>query len=68
MIIYVLTRFFRYKTAIFESNTLSSKRDDWNSYLYTDNNDRDYAGSDEHNSKQFLGREFKSITCRYRVE
>ena len=37
-------------------------------YLYTANNDRDYAGSDEHNSKKFLGREFKSITCRYRVE
>ena len=38
------------------------------SYLYTANNDRDYAGSDEHNSKKFLGREFKSITCRYKVE
>lgn len=38
------------------------------SYLYTANNDIDYAGSDEHNSKNFLGREFKSITCRYRVE
>lgn len=38
------------------------------SYLYTANNDRDYAGSDEHNSKNFLGREFRSITCRYRVE
>ena len=38
------------------------------SYLYTANNDRDYAGSDEHNSKNFLGREFKSITCRYKVE
>ena len=37
-------------------------------YLYTANNDRDYAGSDEHNSKNFLGREFKSITCRYPVE
>ena len=36
--------------------------------LYTANNDRDYAGSDEHNSKNFLGREFKSITCRYKVE
>ena len=36
--------------------------------LYTANNDIDYAGSDEHNSKKFLGREFKSITCRYRVE
>lgn len=38
------------------------------SYLYTANNDRDYAGSDEHNSKNFLGREFKSITCRYKVK
>ena len=38
------------------------------SYLYTANNDRDYAGSDEHNSKNFLGREFRSITCRYKVE
>lgn len=38
------------------------------SYLYTANNDRDYAGSDEHNSKNFLGREFRSITCRYPVE
>ena len=38
------------------------------SYLYTANNDRDYAGSDEHNSKNFLGRVFKSITCRYRVK
>ena len=37
-------------------------------YLYTANNDRDYAGSDEHNSKNFLGRKFKSITCRYPVE
>lgn len=36
--------------------------------LYTANNDIDYAGSDEHNSKNFLGREFKSITCRYPVE
>ena len=33
-------------------------------YLYTANNDKDYADSDEHNSKKFLGREFKSITCR----
>ena len=37
-------------------------------YLYTANNDIDYAGNDEHNSKNFLGREFKSITCRYKVE
>ena len=38
------------------------------SYLYTANNDRDYAGSEEHNSKNFLGREFRSITCRYKVK
>ena len=38
------------------------------SYLYTANNDRDYAGSNEHNSKNFLGREFRSITCRYKVK
>ena len=38
------------------------------SYLYTANNDRDYAGSDEHNSKNFLGRQFRSITCRYKVK
>ena len=38
------------------------------SYLFTANNDRDYAGSVEHNSKKFLGYEFKSITCRYPVE
>ena len=38
------------------------------SYLYTANNDRDYAGSDEHNSKNILGREFRSITCRYKVK
>lgn len=37
-------------------------------YLYTANNDRDYAGSDEHNSKNFLGHEFRSITCRYKVK
>lgn len=28
----------------------------------------DYSGSNEHHSKKFLGYEFKSITCRYRVE
>ena len=28
----------------------------------------DYAGSNEHYSKKFLGYEFKSITCRYKVE
>ena len=38
------------------------------SSIYTAN-DREYAGSDEHNSKKFLGYEnFKSITCRYPVE
>lgn len=37
--------------------------------LYTANNDIDYAFSPEHVSKDFLGHEFKSITCRrYRVE
>lgn len=37
--------------------------------LYTANNDIDYALSPEHVSKNFLGHEFKSITCRrYRVE
>ena len=34
------------------------------SYLYTANNDRDYAGSDEHKNVKFLGWKFKSITCR----
>lgn len=34
------------------------------SYLYTANNDRDYAGSYEHNNVKFLGWKFKSITCR----
>lgn len=37
--------------------------------LYTANNDIDYAFSPEYVSKNFLGHEFKSITCRrYRVE
>lgn len=37
--------------------------------LYTANNDIDYAFSNKHLNKNFLGREFKSITCRrYRVE
>lgn len=36
--------------------------------LYTANNDIDYAFSPEHVSKNFLGHEFKSITCRYPVE
>ena len=35
---------------------------------YTANDDKDYAGSDEHNSKEFLGYRFKSITCRYPVK
>ena len=34
------------------------------SYLYTANNDRDYADSDEHKNVKFLGWKFKSITCR----
>ena len=33
-------------------------------YLYTANNDRDYANSDEHKNVKFLGWKFKSITCR----
>lgn len=36
--------------------------------LYTANNDIDYALSNKHVSRNFLGHEFKSITCRYRVE
>ena len=36
--------------------------------LYTANNDIDYALSNEHRNKNFLGREFKSITCRYKFE
>ena len=36
--------------------------------LYTANNDIDYAFSPEHVSKNFLGHEFKSITCRFKVE
>ena len=38
------------------------------SYLFTANNDIDYALSNEHINKNFLGYEFKSITCRYRLE
>ncbi len=34
------------------------------SYLYTANNDRDYADSDEHEHVKFLGWKYKSITCR----
>ena len=34
------------------------------SYLYTANNDKDYAGSDEHKNVKFLGWKYKSITCR----
>ena len=37
-------------------------------YLYTANNDRDYALSPEHRDKKFLGYEFKSITCIYKFE
>lgn len=36
--------------------------------LYTANNDIDYALSNKHLSKNFLGHEFKSITCRMKVE
>ena len=36
--------------------------------LYTANNDIDYALSNKHVSKNFLGHEFKSITCRMKVE
>lgn len=36
--------------------------------LYTANNDIDYADSNKHWNKNFLGREFKSITCRMKVE
>jgi hypothetical protein len=36
--------------------------------LYTANNDIDYALSNKHVSRNFLGHEFKSITCRYKVE
>lgn len=36
--------------------------------LYTANNDIDYAFSNIHFSKNFLGHEFKSITCRIKVE
>ena len=36
--------------------------------LYTANNDIDYADSNKHWNKNFLGREFKSITCRIKVE
>lgn len=36
--------------------------------LYTANNDIDYADSNKHRNKNFLGREFKSITCRFKVE
>lgn len=34
------------------------------SYLYTANNDKGYAGSDEHKNVKFLGWKYKSITCR----
>lgn len=36
--------------------------------LYTANNDIDYADSNKHWNKNFLGHEFKSITCRMKVE
>ena len=37
-------------------------------YCWTADIITDYDLSDEHASKEFLGYEFKSITCRYRVE
>ena len=37
-------------------------------YCWTADIITDYDLSDEHVSKEFLGYEFKSITCRYRVE
>ena len=37
-------------------------------YCWTADIIKDYALSDKHVSKNFLGREFKSITCRYKVE
>lgn len=36
--------------------------------LYTANNDIDYAFSNKQVNKNFLGHEFKSITCRIKVE
>ena len=36
--------------------------------LYTANNDIDYALSNKHLNKNFLGYEFKSITCRMKYE
>ena len=37
-------------------------------YCWTADIIADYALSHEHNSKNFLGREFRSITCRYKVK
>ena len=37
-------------------------------YCWTADIITDYADSNEHRSKKFLGYEFKSITCRYRFE
>ena len=37
-------------------------------YCWTADITKDYSRSYEHVSKKFLGYEFKSITCRYRVE
>lgn len=37
-------------------------------YCWTADITKDYSRSSEHVSKKFLGYEFKSITCRYRVE
>lgn len=37
-------------------------------YCWTADITKDYSGSNKHHGKEFLGYEFKSITCRYRVE
>ena len=37
-------------------------------YCWTADIITDYSGSNKHHGKEFLGYEFKSITCRYRVE
>ena len=37
-------------------------------YCWTADIIADYSGSYKHHGKEFLGYEFKSITCRYRVE
>jgi hypothetical protein len=37
-------------------------------YCWTADIIKEYSGSDEHNGRVFLDYDFKSITCRYRVE